>query len=142
MSETKSNSNEEIRQLVLEEVEAAILPLKKTVAGLETQLAGMKKSDGGTKKKKEFRLKANEILKLRKKWKLNRKTFGGLFRVSGEEVRDWEHGKNSPVPKTAELIVHISYMSKKERNALLKAIAADAAAASSQTETTTTPNPA
>lgn len=141
MSETKSNSNEEIRQLVLEEVEAAILPLKKTVAGLETQLAGMKKTDGGTKKKKEFRLKPNEILKLRKKWKLNRKTFGGLFRVPGEEVRDWERGKHSPAPKTVELIVHISYMSKKERNALLQAIAADAAAASSQSETTT-PNPA
>ena len=127
MPEKESKLKDEIRQLVRKEVEAAILPLKKTIAGLEEQLSGTKKA-ADTKKKKEFSLKPDRILKLRKKWKLNRKTFGELFSVSGEEVRNWERGKTAPSPKTAEMIAHIGCMSKKERNALLKAIAADAAA--------------
>lgn len=128
----KSKPNDEVRRLVREEMEAALLPLRKNVAELEKQIACLKKSAAGTKKKadvpameKALRVKPAEIVKLRKKWKLNRALFGDLFGVSIEEVKSWERGEHTPAPKAVELIFHIRDMSKKERRALVESVAAE-----------------
>lgn len=129
----KSKPNDEARRLVRDEVEAALLPLRKTIAGLEKEIAGLKKSAAGAKKEKATapakekapRVKAAEIVKLRKKWKLNRALFGDLFGVSAVEVKSWERGENAPAPKAVELILHVRDMSKKERRSLVASVAAE-----------------
>ncbi|MPN50820.1 hypothetical protein SDC9_198459 [bioreactor metagenome] len=76
---------------------------------------------------------ADDIAKLRKKWKLSRKTFGELFGVSCEEIKDWERGKNAPALKTTEQIVQIRAMSKKERNTLVKSLSPEPAEETKET---------
>lgn len=68
---------------------------------------------------------AEDIARLRKKWKLKRDVFGEFFGVSGEEIRNWERGRNKPAPRHLELLAHIRGMSRKERVALLESIAAE-----------------
>lgn len=137
----KAKPGEDIRQLVQKEVEAALLPLGKIIAGLvEKELVVLKKTVGKAKtpapkpeKEKAPRIKPADIAKLRKKWKLNRTMFGDLFGVSCEEVKSWERGEHAPAQKTAALILHVGGMSKKERNALVESVAAEVEAAVSDT---------
>ena len=68
---------------------------------------------------------AEDIARLRKKWKLKRDVFGEFFGVSGEEIRNWERGRSKPAPRHLELLAHIRGMSRKERVALLESIAAE-----------------
>ena len=164
----KTKLGDDIRQRVRKEVEAALLPLGKIIAGLvEKELAVLKqpvekekkvkadapapkakkadapapkakKADAPAPKAKKAedpapkpekgkipRIKPAEILKFRKKWKLNRTLFGELFGVSCEVVKSWEHGEIAPAPKTVELILHVRGMKKKERNALVESVAAE-----------------
>jgi|GEM_PF-3032794 len=140
----KAKPGEDIRQLVRKEVEAALLPLGKIIAGLvEKELVVLKKTAGKAKKAetpapkpekvKTPRIKPAEIAKLRKKWKLNRTMFGDLFGVSCEEVKSWERGEHAPAQKTADLILHVRDMSKKERRALVESVTAETQAAVSDT---------
>jgi len=140
----KAKPNEDIRQVVRKEVEAALLPLGKIIAGLvEKELVVLKKTAVKAReievpapkpeKGKTPRIKPAEIAKLRKKWKLNRTMFGELFGVSCEVVKSWERGEIAPAPKTVELIIHVRGMKKKERNALVESIAAEAEEAVSDT---------
>jgi len=144
----KTKLSDDIRQRVCKEVEAALLPLGKIIAGLvEKELAVLKqpvekekkvKADAPAPKAKKTdapvakpekaktpRIKPAEILKFRKKWKLNRTMFGELFGVSCEVVKSWEHGEIAPAPKTGELILHVRGMKKKERNALVESVVAE-----------------
>lgn len=152
----KAKPNEDIRLVVRKEVEAALLPLGKIIAGLvekelvvlkqpavkatkvkaETPAPRAKKAEAPApkpEKEKTPRVKPGEIAKLRKKWKLNRTMFGELFGVSRDVVKSWECGEIAPAPKTVELILHVRGMKKKERNALIESIAAEAKTAASDT---------
>lgn len=139
----KAKPGEDIRQLVRKEVEAMLLPFGRIIAGLEKELAAVKKPAGKAKKaeapvpkpekEKAPRIKPAEIAKFRKKWKLNRAMFGDLFGVSGEEVKSWERGEHAPTQKTADLILHVRGMKKKERSALVKSVAAETEAAVADT---------
>ena len=127
MSGNQSKVDDKLRRLVREEVEAAIRPLRKQIAELKKELAGPEagepekqgKAVSGQKSTAVF--EAEDIARLRKKWKLKREFFG----VSGEEIRNWERGRNKPAPRHLELLAHIRGMSRKERVALLESIAAE-----------------
>lgn len=131
MPESKPKSNEKARRMVREEVESAIAPLLKRIAVLENALSGDKAKEKPVKPVAV--IGADDIAKLRKKWDLSRKTFGELFGVSDEEVKDWERGKSVPVLKTAEQIVQIRAMSKKERNTLVKSLSPEPAKETKET---------
>lgn len=121
-----SKPNEELRQLVREEVEAALQPLRTIISELENEISLLKKAEASTSVKiRKTRLKASDIVKLRRKWRLNRTLFGGLFGVGRDEVKSWERGELAPNPKAADLIIHVRGMSKKERNALLESVVAE-----------------
>ena len=131
MSGNQSKVDDKLRRLVREEVEAAIRPLRKQIAELKKELAGPEagepekqgKAVSGQKSTAGF--EAEDIARLRKKWKLKRDVFGEFFGVSGEEIRNWERGRNKPAPRHLELLAHIRGMSRKERVALLESIAAE-----------------
>lgn len=131
MSGNQSKVDDKLRRLVREEVEAAIRPLRKQIAELKKELAGPEagepekqgKAVSGQKSTAVF--EAEDIARLRKKWKLKRDVFGEFFGVSGEEIRSWERGGNKPAPRSLELLAHIRGMSRKERVALLESIAAE-----------------
>ena len=131
MSGNQSKVDDKLRRLVREEVEAAIRPLRKQIAELKKELAGPEagkpekqgKAVSGQKSTAVF--EAEDIARLRKKWKLKRDVFGEFFGVSGEEIRSWERGGNKPAPRHFELLAHIRGMSRKERVALLESIAAE-----------------
>lgn len=93
MSGNQSKVDDKLRRLVREEVEAAIQPLRKQIAELKKELAGPEagkpekqgKAVSGQKSTAVF--EAEDIARLRKKWKLKRDVFGEFFGVSGEEIR-------------------------------------------------------
>ena len=130
MSGNQSKVDDKLRRLVREEVEAAIRPLRKQIAELKKELAGPEagkpekqgKAVSGQKSTAVF--EAEDIARVRKKWKLKRDVFGEFFGVSGEEIRSWERGGNKPAPRSLELLAHTRGMSRKERVPLLESNAA------------------
>ena len=131
MSGNQSKVDDKLRRMVREEGAAAIRPLRKQIAELKKELAGPEagkpekqgKAVSGQKSTAVF--EAEDIARLRKKWKLKRDVFGEFFGVSGEEIRNWERGRSKPAPRSLELLAHIRGMSRKERVALLEPIAAE-----------------
>ena len=129
MADSKEKDCENLSRLIRREIENAVHPLREAVGALEREVELLKRQTGSpvpcapakTEKKDDGDQKCGrrKIAGLRRKLKLSKQKFAGLFGVGRDEVNAWENGENKPSGEAAQLLGKLMKMDKKQRAAFL-----------------------
>ena len=145
--------NDEIRRLARKEIKATLTPLFETVSALKKQVAEQKRqiaalekrcaaagpepaaapAPAAAKDKRQIRLNAAGILRLRNKLGLTQGEFAKLVGVAMYTVSVWEQGRRVPHHSHKVRICALRNLGKRELKAMLKQPDAAPAAAPAPT---------
>ena len=146
--------NDEIRRLARKEIKATLIPLFETVSALKKQVAEQKRQiavlekrcaaaepetvaapvPAAAKDKKQIRLNAAGILRLRNKLGLTQGEFAKVLGVAMHTVSVWEQGRRVPHHSHKVRICALRNLGKREIKKMLKQPEAAAAPAPAPAE--------